>query len=56
MYTYPQVPDCEVARCPLPRPPPRLSLVASSQDTTVGSTLSLACQEGFVLIGESVIR
>ena len=39
----------------MPEPPLHGSLVTSG-DNTVGSTISLACSDGFILMGETVIR
>ena len=44
-----------VARCEVPEPPGHGSLVTSG-DNTVGSTISLACSDGFILMGETIIR
>ena len=45
----------ELARCEVPGAPLHGSLVTSG-DNTVGSTISLACGDGFILIGETIIR
>lgn len=39
----------------MPEAPLHGSLVTSG-DNTVGSTISLACSDGFILIGETIIR
>ena len=44
-----------LTRCEVPEPPLHGSLVTSG-DNTVGSTISLACSDGFILMGETVIR
>ena len=42
-------------RCEVPEAPVHGSLVTSG-DNTVGSTISLACSDGFILMGETIIR
>ena len=50
-----RVPGCDMVTCPPPAPPMYGSLV-SSGDYSVGSTLTVLCSDGFILIGESIIR
>ena len=45
----------ELTRCQVPEAPLHGSLVTSG-DNTVGSTISLACSDGFILMGETIIR
>ena len=50
-----EVPECEVIVCTPPSPPLYGSVVTSG-DTRVGSTVQSVCDDGFILIGEPVIR
>ena len=50
------VPGCSMVRCQSPQPPRHGSFVMSSSDTVVGSTISTLCSDGFILIGETMIR
>ena len=49
------VPECEAIVCTPPSPPLYGSVVTSG-DTRVGSTVQSMCDDGFILIGEPVIR
>ena len=49
------VPTCEAIVCTPPAPPVHGSIVTSG-DARVGSTLQGVCDEGYVLIGEPVLR